>query len=101
MPYPHYKRFQSEQTDWRSNTTQPFNFAILDPPPEIEPEIDWVQVEEQAQIRLDVWSRLLGFYTCKVKRQQEIIEHAQFMQHAEIGQKIDSVNQFLKENQYE
>ena len=79
--------------------TEPVQFAINDPP--LEPEVDWVQVEEQAQIRLDVWSRLLGFYTCEVKRQEEIIEHARYMQHAEIAQKSNSVNQFRKVNHYE
>ena len=43
-------------------------------------EIDWLQVEREAEIRLDGWSRLLGYYTSLTRRQQEIIDQARSMQ---------------------
>ena len=75
MSYPYYTHELNPKPYTSSNLSQPFRFAILDP----EPDIDWVEVEEQANIRLEVWSKLLGYYTAQVKRQNEIIEHAQFM----------------------
>ena len=89
--------YTQEPFNWRENRSLPVEFAILDP----EPAIDWIEVKAQAQIRLDLWSRLLGYYTAQVKRQDEIIAHACYMQHEELSQKPNSVNQFLKVNQYE
>ena len=93
MPITNYNPKFNERVDWRSDSTRPFNFAILDPPPTIGAVIDWLQVEREAQNRCDKWMRLIGYYSSKAKRETEIASHAQFMQDA---QKVHSVNQFTE-----
>ena len=93
----HFTRIPNiSQADFRSNSTPEVSFAY----PEPEPEIDWEDAARQAEIRIEVWSRLLGFYTCEIKRQEAIFEHCKFMQRAEnLDQKSYSIEYFSKANQ--
>jgi hypothetical protein len=72
MSTPDHTTITYKNTYRRADTTPPVDFA--------DPETDWIQVEKEAEIKLEVWSRLIGFYTAHAKRESEIIQHAQAMQ---------------------